>query len=198
MQRRLELHDDPLDTLSAWYEAAERARVPFADAMSLATATSDGRPSLRYVLYKGVDARGVRFFTNYESRKGRELAANPWAALGFFWSPLYCQVRVEGRAERLPAEESDAYYRTRERLSQLGAWASPQSRPIGSRAELDRLTAEVTERFEGREVPRPPHWGGFVVIPERFEFWVGQEHRLHDRHVFSRRGAAWERSRLAP
>lgn len=198
MERRLPILPDPLDTLRSWYEEAVEAGTPFADAMTLATASLAGRPSARMVLHKGIDERGVRFFTNYESRKGEELDDNPHAALVLFWAPLHAQVRVEGAVERLDAEDSDAYFRTRGRESQIGAWASPQSRPIAAREAIDRRFAELEERYAGRDVPRPPQWGGYRVVAERVEFWIGQDHRLHDRFLYTRRGDGWQRERLAP
>ncbi len=168
--------------------------------MALATATRDGAPSVRMVLLKGHDARGFAFFTNRESRKGGELTDNPQAALLFHWAPpLHRQVRVEGRVERLSDEDSLAYFATRPRVSQVGAWASPQSRPLASRAELERLVADVEQRFaEEEQLPLPPHWGGFRVVPVAFEFWQGREGRLHDRARYTRAGGAWHRVRVAP
>ncbi len=198
MERRLELLPDPLATLRTWYEEAVEVGTPFADAVALATASLAGRPSARMVLHKGFDDRGVRFYTNYESRKGQELDDNPHAALVFFWAPLHCQVRVEGAVERLSAEESDAYFATRARESQIGAWASPQSQPIAAREALDHRFAELGERYAGRDVPRPPHWGGYRVVAERVEFWIGQDHRMHDRFLYTRHGDGWQRERLAP
>jgi pyridoxamine 5'-phosphate oxidase len=194
-----DLLDDPIALFERWYAEAQAAGVPQADAMTLATATPDGVPSARVVLLKGVDARGFRFFTNEESRKGRELAANPQAALTVLWAPLERQVRVGGAVQRLPAAESDAYFATRPRGSQLGAWASQQSRPIPSRDELDARWARLEERYAGREVPRPPHWGGYRVRPLALEFWQGRTNRMHDRFVYTRApDGGWRRERLQP
>jgi pyridoxamine 5'-phosphate oxidase len=169
-----------------------------ADAFALATATPDGRPSVRMVLYKGVENGALRLVTNYESRKGEELAKNPYAALVFHWPLLDRQVRMEGRVERASAAESDAYFASRDRASQLGAWASAQSRPIGTRAELDGALEAVTARFEGRAVERPPHWGVLRLVPSRIELWLSGPHRLHDRFEYEREGDAWRVQRLAP
>jgi pyridoxamine 5'-phosphate oxidase len=184
MERKLQLADDPFVTLQAWYDEALAAGTPFADAIALATATPDGRPSVRMVLYKGNSGGGIRFFTNYESRKALELARNPRVAIVFFWALLHAQVRVEGQVERLPDEESDDYFRTRPRESQLGAWASPQSREVPDRDTLDRSFKQVAAQHAGHDVPRPPHWGGYRILPESFEFWIGQDHRMHDRFLY--------------
>ena len=167
------------------------------EATALATATPDGRPSVRMVLLKGADERGFAFFTNYESRKGRELADNPRAALLFHWQPLGRQVRVEGGVERVDADESEAYFRTRPLGSRLAAWASPQSRPLADRAELERLYADAAERF-GEDVPLPPNWGGFRLVPDVYEFWQHGDDRLHDRVRYERDATGWSRTRLAP
>jgi pyridoxamine 5'-phosphate oxidase len=193
------LGDDPFATLTAWIEQAADAGTIEPNAMALATVGEDGRPSLRMVLCKGVDARGVTFYTHLESRKGRELERRPGAAATFWWERLERQVRVEGTVERVPAEEADAYFASRPRGSQIGAWASPQSRPVEDRAALERAAAEAQARFpEGTPVPRPPGWVGFRVAPTRIEFWQGREKRLHDRIVFTRAGDGWETERLAP
>ena len=166
--------------------------------MALATATPEGEPSARMVLLKGADETGFRFHTNYESRKGRELEANPRAALLFHWQPLGRQVRVEGRVERASADESDSYFRTRPLGSRLAAWASPQSRALTGRDELGRLYADAVARFPGEEVPRPPHWGGYRLVPDAYEFWQHADNRLHDRVRYERDAAGWSRARLAP
>jgi pyridoxamine 5'-phosphate oxidase len=188
---------DPLAQLAHWYEYAVAAGLPEPEAMALATATPEGAPSVRFVLLKGIDARGVEFYTNYDSRKGRELAANPQAALAVLWKPLQRQVRLEGRVERLSPQESDAYFATRSRGSRLGAWASDQSREIPDREWLDGRLAAFDAQYPD-EVPRPPHWGGYVLRPERIEFWEGRPNRLHDRELFTRDERGWTSVRLSP
>ena len=193
-----DLDPDPLSQFRRWFDEAREAGVEVPEAMALATATPDGRPSARMVLLKAADERGFAFHTSYESRKGTELGANPHGALLFYWQPPGRQVRVEGRVERLPAEESEAYFRTRPYGSRLAAWASPQSRPLADRAELDRLYEEAAARFPGDEVPLPPHWGGFRLVPDAYEFWQHADNRLHDRVSYERDGENWKRVRLAP
>lgn len=189
----------PIDLFQAWFAAAVDVGAPMPDAMTLATATPDGRPSARMVLLKGADEAGLRFFTNYESRKADELDHNPRAALLFWWVALNVQVRIEGPITRLAPGESDAYFATRPRLSQLGAHASPQSRPIPHYgALLDRVDA-LERALAGAPVPRPPHWGGYLVVPALWEFWVGHEGRLHERFAYARReGGGWDFALLAP
>ena len=172
--------------------------VALPEAMALATAGAGGRPSARMVLLKSADERGFAFFTNLESRKGTELAANPRAALLFHWIALGRQVRVEGAVERVPDEEAEGYFRTRPLGSRIAAVASPQSRPLADRAELERLVVEARARFPGDEVPLPAHWGGFRVVPEAYEFWQHGDDRLHDRIRYERAGGGWTRTRLAP
>lgn len=191
------LDEDPLARFRRWYEDAEAAS-PVPEAAALATATPDGRPSVRMVLVKRVDERGFAFHTNLESRKGGELAANPRAALLFHWRELGRQARIEGAVERVSEAEADEYFRTRPRESRLAAWASPQSRPIADRAELDELYRRAEARFAGGDVPLPPHWGGFRVVPDAYEFWQHGENRLHDRVRYGRDGNGWRRERLAP
>ncbi|HKG01588.1 MAG TPA: pyridoxamine 5'-phosphate oxidase [Conexibacter sp.] len=197
--REEDLPPDPIALAQRWFADAQVAGIEQADAMTLATATRDGRPSARAVLLKGVDARGFAFFTNYESRKGRELDANPYAALVLLWVPLQRQLRAMGRVQRLSGEESDAYFATRPRGSQLGAWASEQSRPLPDRSELEQRWAALDERYGGATVPRPPHWGGFRVEPDEVEVWQGRANRLHDRFAYVRTpDGGWTHERLAP
>jgi len=202
MPSELTEHDllpDPIALAQRWFADAQAEGIEQADAMTLATATPDGRPSARAVLLKGIDARGFAFFTNYDSRKGRELDANPHAALVLLWIPLQRQVRVAGSVVRLDAEESDAYFATRPRGSQLGAWASAQSRPLPDRAELERRWEALGERYGGEAVPRPPHWGGYRVEPEEIEVWQGRANRLHDRFAYTRTAdGGWTHVRLQP
>jgi pyridoxamine 5'-phosphate oxidase len=189
---------DPIEQVRAWLHGAREAGVYEAEALTVSPVGAAGRPSSRYVLLRGLDERGFSFFTNYDSAKGRALAQRPYAALTFGWLALHRAVRVEGDVERLPAAESDAYFASRPRGAQISAWASPQSAVIGAREELHRATAEVEARFAGVEVPRPPHWGGFLVRPERVELWQGRANRLHDRVRYQREGDGWRIERLAP
>jgi pyridoxamine 5'-phosphate oxidase len=188
------------DPITEFQNAVERARAHQIDTapVVLATADAEGRPSARLVLLRGVDARGFVFFTNYTSRKGRELAANPHAALCFHWVSLDEQIRIEGSVERVSSEESDAYFAGRPRGSQLGAWASEQSQVLPSRETLEERYRETERRFDGRTVERPAFWGGFRLAPVRIEFWYGRPDRLHDRVVYTRDGAAWRIDRLYP
>jgi pyridoxamine 5'-phosphate oxidase len=196
--RREDLDPDPIVQFTAWFERA-REEAPLTEAMTLATVDADGLPDARMVLLKGWDERGFRFFTNHESAKGAQLATTPGAALILYWRELDRQVRVRGSVERLGDEESDEYFATRPRESQLGAWASPQSRPLTGRAGLDERLEEAEERYGAGEVPRPPHWGGYLVRPRTIEFWQGQVGRLHDRFIYRRGGdGGWEIERLAP
>lgn len=190
---------DPIRQFESWYREAHATPMREPTAMTLATASPDGRPSARIVLLKAADERGFVFFTNYESRKGGELEHNPWAALVFHWPDLVRQVRVEGRVAKVSAEESDAYFKTRPRGSQLGAWASEQSRAIKSRADLERRVQAIAATYEDREIPRPPHWGGLRLVPVAIEFWQGRLDRLHDRLLYSRADdGGWTRERLSP
>jgi pyridoxamine 5'-phosphate oxidase len=196
--RRADLDPEPLEQFRQWYaEATEALDVP--EATALATATPDGAPSVRMVLLKGADERGLVFYSHYTSRKGRELEANPQAALLFHWRPLGRQVRVEGRVDRLSSEESDAYFATRPREAQVGAYASQQSEPLGSRAELDGRVAEIENRLGEGLVLRPATWGGFLLVPHAWEFWQHRSSRLHDRFRYEReQSGAWRVERLFP
>jgi pyridoxamine 5'-phosphate oxidase len=195
---REDLLEDPLAQFRAWLEAAEAAGEALPNAMAVATADARGRPSVRHVLLRGLDDRGFSFYTNRESRKGRQLAENPHAALVFLWKVLDRQVNVTGVASTLPDEESDAYFTSRPRDARIGAWGSAQSTVIDGRAELDERVRAAEERYPGAEVPRPPYWGGYVVRPETIEFWQGRTHRLHDRFRYTRGEAGWRIERLAP
>jgi pyridoxamine 5'-phosphate oxidase len=189
---------DPIAFFSKWFKEAESARITEINAMTLATADAQNRPHARIVLLKGLDDRGFVFFTNYDSAKGQHIAENPNVSLLFFWKELERQVRIDGRIEKVPAEESDIYFHSRPEGSRLGAWASPQSREIPHRNILELNYAKYEAEFSGISIPRPEHWGGYIVIPERIEFWQGRSSRMHDRILFKRDGFAWNRSRLAP
>ena len=193
----IESHD-PWTVFEDWYRAASEARLPLPEALTLATVGLDGRPAARIVLYKGRSGAGLRFFSNYSSRKGKELARVPFAALVFHWAALGRQVRVEGAVEKLSPGESDAYFMSRPRDSQLGAWASPQSEALPSEEVLSARLVELRTRYAHGEVPRPPHWGGYRLLPERFEFWTAAEHRLNERVLFERDAESWRRTLLAP
>ncbi len=197
--RRRDLADDPLEQFLRWYQEAQGSGLRYPNAMAVATATADGRPSVRMVLLRGVDERGFVFYTNLESRKGRELAENPRAALLFYWEPLERQVRIEGRVELVTSAEADAYFATRPKGSQISAWASRQSEPIDSREALERQHAEFAERFGSGPVPRPAYWGGYRVVPDAYEFWQGRPDRLHDRFRYERSAdGIWVITRLQP
>jgi len=192
------VENDPIAQFARWYGEAQAVVKPLPEAVALATATPAGHPSLRMVLLKGFDAHGFVFYTNYRSRKGRELARNPRAALLFYWGEFERQVRIDGRVEKLMARESDEYFATRPRGSQLSAWASPQSALVAGRGPLERRFAAFARKFPDA-VPCPPHWGGYRLVPEALEFWQGREDRLHDRILYRRvRGGRWRIERLAP
>jgi pyridoxamine 5'-phosphate oxidase len=191
---------DPFARFAAWYAEAVKAIPEEPNAMVLSTVGADGRPSARVVLMKGFDARGFVFYSNAESRKGLELAAKPAASLNFHFRPLGRQVRVEGFTELVSKQEADAYFATRPRGSQVGAWASAQSAPLPSRATLEARVAEVEAKYQGKPIPRPPHWHGYRLVPDRMEFWVGRENRLHERELFTRASpeASWTVQHLYP
>jgi pyridoxamine 5'-phosphate oxidase len=189
---------DPFAQFADWYEGAIAAGQPEPEAMAVATSSALGRSSVRFVLMREFDDRGFVFYTNRESRKGVELAANPWASLAFRWDVVDRQVRAAGPVSLVDDAQSDAYFAGRPRPSQLGAWASAQSRPIDSRAQLDRLMADVEQRFGGGPVPRPPWWGGYRIRPEEIEFWQQGRFRLHDRFQYQRRDRGWSVRRLSP
>ena len=193
-----DLGPDPFERLRAWLEEAAAAGVAFPEAAALATADLEGTPAVRHVLVKQVEDRGLTFFTNHESRKGRHLSENPRAALSFLWRELNRQVGVSGTATRIPDDESEAYFATRPREARIGAWASLQSRPVSSREELEAAYEAIQARFPGDDVPLPPHWGGYRLVPDSFEFWKGREHRLHDRFLYTRSEAGWRLERLWP
>ena len=189
---------DPFQLFDEWYAEAQTAEINDPDAIALATAGAAGQPSVRMVLLKGHGPDGFVFYTNRESRKGDDLAANPHAALLFHWKALRRQVRIEGVIEPVSDAEADAYFATRSRDSQLGAWASDQSRPLDSRATFDARYEQAKARFEGRDVPRPPHWGGYQLVPDRIEFWSDRPHRLHERRLFTRSSDGWAEGLLYP
>jgi pyridoxamine 5'-phosphate oxidase len=189
---------DPLKLFDEWFASAGEREPNDPDAMALATATPDGRPSVRMVLLRSIGPRGFGFFTNLDSRKGSELAANPWGALAVHWKSLRRQVRAEGRVELVSDEEADAYFASRGRESQIGSWASYQSRPLAGREEFEARVAQMTKRFEGVAVPRPPRWSGFRLVPDAIEFWTDRPHRLHERRLFTRQADGWNEGLLYP
>jgi pyridoxamine 5'-phosphate oxidase len=190
--------ENPFEQFEVWLSEAIAANVFEPNAMVLATATGEGKPTSRIVLLRGFDAEGFTFFTNYDSRKGKEIEENPQASLLFFWAEIERQVRIDGTASKASREVSDSYFATRPRESQIGAWISPQSELIENRGVLEKKYAEAVRQWEAKVIQRPPNWGGFVVKPEIFEFWQGRESRLHDRLVYTKAETGWEIRRLAP
>ena len=195
---KADVDPDPIVQFDEWFENAVEADLHEPNAMILATATTDGKPSARTVLLKGYDVRGFVFYTNYDGRKAKEIETNPTCAILFYWGELERQVRIEGRATRLSGEESDAYFASRPPGSRLGAWASEQSRPVEDRSILEERVRALEAEYEGREIPRPPFWGGYRIEPDTIEFWQGRENRLHDRIVYYRSGRGWKIVRLQP
>jgi len=197
--RRSDLDPNPIRQFASWFTAAIEAGIRDVNAMSLATASRDGEPSVRIVLLKSFDQDGFVFFTNYESAKGKQLEENPHAALGFYWIELDRQIRINGKVEKTSREESQIYFHSRPVGSQLSAWASRQSSVIDARRVLDARTAEMTERFRNKPIPLPPHWGGYRLIPDMMEFWQGRPNRMHDRFRYSRQAdGSWQIDRLSP
>lgn len=193
-----DLSDDPIEQFDRWFKEAIAAGVNEPNALSLATVSPEGEPSVRVVLLKDYDARGFTFYTNYTSHKGRDIASNPRVSAVFYWKAMERQVRVDGVAEKVAREESEAYFQTRPREAQIGAWASPQSEPIESRAALAARFDQVRQRYPEGPIPLPPFWGGYRIVPQRIEFWQGRGGRLHDRLVYQRDGDAWRLRRLSP
>jgi len=189
---------NPYLLFEKWFKEALKVKALDVNAMTLATVSSAGKPSVRTVLLKGYDAKGFVFYTNYQSHKGRDLAARPVASLLFFWPQLSRQIRIDGPVKKVPEWESDEYFQTRPRGSQLGAWTSDQSRVIPSRDRLEQRMKALEKEYEGKLIPRPPHWGGYRLSPESIEFWKGRLNRLHDRLVYRRKSGGWKRERLAP
>lgn len=196
--KKEDLCETPLDQFSVWFKEAQKAEVLEPNAMSLCTVSASGKPSSRVVLLKGISENRLKFFTNYKSQKAKDLEQNPWVSINFFWPELERQVRIEGKVEKTSAEESDAYFNSRPEGSKLGAWASPQSDIIATREMMEDSHRALELEFKGKEIPRPPHWGGYNVIPERVEFWQGRASRLHDRFVYLMENGSWKIERLAP
>jgi pyridoxamine 5'-phosphate oxidase len=193
-----QLSTDPFEQFQTWFRDASSQNLKYPDAMTLATSTSDGIPSARMVLFKGLNSRGICFYTNYESRKAQELIENPRAALVFYWSALDRQIRVEGSIEKVTEQESDDYWNSRPRDSRISALSSEQSQEVKSREELENRFFTLQKKYQDQPIPRPPHWGGFCLVPQRFEFWMEGAHRLHDRFCYSRSENTWKITRLSP
>lgn len=189
---------DPMQQFEKWWQEAIESKIEEVNAMTLATSTAEGKPSARIVLLKGIDRNGFIFFTNYHSHKGNQIEENPFVSLVFFWKELERQIRVEGSVSKVTAEESDAYFGSRPEGSRIGAWASPQSRVIASREVIEENVIELGKSFANKEIDRPPHWGGYIVMPNLLEFWQGRNSRLHDRIQYTYKDAAWKIERLAP
>ncbi|WP_299492259.1 pyridoxamine 5'-phosphate oxidase [Acaryochloris sp. IP29b_bin.137] len=193
-----EVNANPIQQFQLWFDQALQADLPEPNAMTLATVSADGRPSARIVLLKGVDPAGFVFYTNYQSRKGQELAATPWAALVFWWAELERQVRIEGRVSKVSDTETETYFDSRPRGSQLGAWASEQSQVICDRIVLEQRLQDLEQQYQDQSIPRPPHWGGYRLQPDLIEFWQGRPNRLHDRLCYQRQDQSWALQRLSP
>lgn len=191
---------NPIQQFQHWFEEAVISKLPDPNAFTLSTVSPEGKPSSRIVLLRGFDETGFVFYTNYESHKGRELQSNPWASINFFWPELEKQIRIEGEATKVSEKQSEDYFNSRPRESQIGAWASDQSVEISNRKELIKKTIELEEKFKDKNIPRPPHWGGFCIRPVRFEFWQGRPNRLHDRIIYelTASGKKWQIKRIAP
>jgi pyridoxamine 5'-phosphate oxidase len=196
--RECDLTDDPVVLFDRWFRFAKRARIYWPNSTAVATADASGKPSVRMVLLKSYDERGFVFYTNYDSQKGRELSANPNASMVIYWNDLVRQIRMTGRVEQTSREESEQYFHSRPRGSQIGAWASNQDSAVASRDELTKKYEEFDRKFAGQPVPLPPYWGGYRLIPEEIEFWQGRAYRLHDRFRYARKGGSWSWVRLSP
>ena len=190
--------DSPIELYAKWLEEAVGSQILDPKAMVISTVSTDGKPSSRVVYNRGITETGFKFYTNYDSQKGHDLVANPNISVNVFWSEMERQIRMQGTVSKLPESESDEYFADRPRESQIGAWASSQSQQVADRNELERLVKEYEIKFEGQEVPRPPHWGGYFIAADYFEFWQGRPARLHDRIVFKREGKDWKKYRVAP